>query len=80
MVKGDQRSRRMFQIPVLVLVLLPGVAAHRPFRCTASANVNQTTANVTCIDWSKVGRAFEGLGALSGGGGTSRLLYDYEDP
>eukprot|EP00729_Bicosta_minor_P001071 gene1071-29945_t len=26
------------------------------------------------------GRKFEGLGALSGGGGTSRLLYDYEEP
>ena len=32
------------------------------------------------LDFSRPGRAFEGLGALSGGGGTSRLLYDYEEP
>jgi hypothetical protein len=32
------------------------------------------------IDVSRPGRTFEGLGALSGGGGTSRLLYDYSEP
>jgi len=32
------------------------------------------------LDFAQPGRVFEGLGALSGGGGTSRLLYDYEEP
>ena len=32
------------------------------------------------IDLGQPGRVFEGLGALSGGGGTSRLLYDYPEP
>ena len=32
------------------------------------------------LDFSRPGRTFEGLGALSGGGGTSRLLYDYGEP
>eukprot|EP01052_Picozoa_sp_SAG31_P047513 SAG31_NODE_9542_length_1260_cov_2.412575_2_plen_245_part_00 len=42
--------------------------------CSASC-----AANVP-VDFSKVGRTFDGLGALSGGGGTSRLLYDYAEP
>ena len=29
------------------------------------------------IDGSKLGRRFDGIGALSGGGATSRLLIDY---
>ena len=32
------------------------------------------------IDFSEVGQTFDGIGALSGGGGTSRLLYDYPEP
>eukprot|EP01052_Picozoa_sp_SAG31_P021204 SAG31_NODE_1627_length_7705_cov_5.310939_9_plen_192_part_00 len=32
------------------------------------------------LDFSRPGQTFEGLGALSGGGGTSRLLYDYMEP
>ena len=32
------------------------------------------------VDFRKKGRKYDGLGALSGGGGTSRLLYDYAEP
>ena len=32
------------------------------------------------IDFSMLSRTFDGIGALSGGGGTSRLLYDYGEP
>ncbi len=32
------------------------------------------------IDFSGIGQTFDGIGALSGGGGTSRLLYDYPEP
>ena len=39
-----------------------------------------TTAGSVPIDFSEIGQTFDGVGALSGGGGTSRLLYDYEEP
>ena len=32
------------------------------------------------IDFDQKGPTFDGIGALSGGGGTSRLLYDYPEP
>ena len=32
------------------------------------------------IDFSSAARRFDGVGALSGGGGVTRLLVDYEDP
>jgi Glycosyl hydrolase family 59 len=32
------------------------------------------------LDGSKVGRTFDGVGAISGGGGNSRLLIDYPEP
>jgi len=69
----------MFQIPLLLL--LPGMAgADRPVKCALPSGSGNQSSPTICIDWKKVGRKFEGLGALSGGGGTSRLLYDYEDP
>jgi hypothetical protein len=30
------------------------------------------------LDGSKIGRTFDGVGAISGGGGNSRLLIDYQ--
>ena len=36
-----------------------------------------TGATVITVDGSSTGRSFDGIGGLSGGGGTSRLLYDY---
>ena len=38
-----------------------------------------TSASVP-VDFSQIGQTFDGVGALSGGGGTSRLLYDYPEP
>jgi hypothetical protein len=32
------------------------------------------------VDFTRTDKEFMGLGGLSGGGGTSRLLYDYPDP
>jgi Glycosyl hydrolase family 59/Galactocerebrosidase, C-terminal lectin domain len=32
------------------------------------------------LDASKIGRTFDGVGAISGGGGNSRLLIDYQEP
>ena len=44
-----------------------------------TAKTDDGAADVT-LDFAQTGRVFEGLGALSGGGGTSRLLYDYQEP
>src|SRR5437868_13281451 len=38
----------------------------------------QTTA--ITVDGTKGGRTFDGIGAISGGGGNSRLLVDYPEP
>jgi hypothetical protein len=58
---------------------MQGEHEFHPFRCESPMGTNPNISTV-CISWNTVGRKFEGLGALSGGGGTSRLLYDYEDP
>ena len=34
----------------------------------------------TRVDLTQLSYAFDGMGALSGGGGTSRLLFDYPEP
>jgi galactosylceramidase len=52
----------------LVMMLVAGHAAAGSSAATVS------------VDFSAVGPVFDGVGALSGGGGTSRLLYDYEEP
>ena len=43
----------------------------------AEASVPVTLAT---LDGSKIGRTFDGVGAISGGGGNSRLLIDYKEP
>ena len=52
----------------------PGFAALMALSCAAAAG--QTVA----IDASGGGRVFDGVGAISGGGGNSRLLIDYPEP
>jgi len=37
-------------------------------------------ATTLTIDGTKGGRTFDGIGAISGGGGNSRLLFDYPEP
>src|SRR5215469_2406023 len=56
----------------LVLQQGPQAAAHAsPQHPTASSRTTIT------IDGTKAGPAFQGIGAISGGGGNSRLLIDY---
>src|SRR5512133_3473051 len=38
------------------------------------------TATSITVDGSGTGRTFDGVGAISGGGGNSRLLIDYPEP
>ncbi|MEV6846127.1 ricin-type beta-trefoil lectin domain protein [Actinoplanes sp. NPDC051411] len=57
----------------LVAVTLAAAVTAVPGPAVAAAAVT-TTVNV---NGSVAGRAFDGVGAISGGGGNSRLLYDY---
>src|SRR5882724_3751970 len=47
-----------------------------PVTDTALAAVTTTIT----IDGTSAGRTFDGVGAISGGGGNSRLLFDYPEP
>jgi hypothetical protein len=58
-------------IGAALVVLLPLLA----WTPAASA---VTTTSIT-VDATKTGRTFDGIGAISGGGGNSRLLYDYPE-
>jgi O-glycosyl hydrolase len=69
------RRRRWHRRLVLstVLSLVASVLA------VASAAPAQA-ATTTTIDGRATGRVFDGVGAISGGGGNSRLLFDYPEP
>jgi O-glycosyl hydrolase len=58
-----------------VVVLAAGSTATVP----SSAHAAPVTTAVT-VDGSVTGPAFDGVGAISGGGGNSRLLIDYPEP
>ncbi|MFD8600350.1 RICIN domain-containing protein [Kitasatospora sp. NPDC059646] len=57
----------------LASAVLPSTAA------PAAAATTTATRTVT-IDGTTAGRTFDGMGAISGGGATSRLLVDYPEP
>ncbi|HMG23021.1 MAG TPA: hypothetical protein VK607_16915, partial [Kofleriaceae bacterium] len=42
--------------------------------------MTEQAATTTTIDGNAAGRVFDGVGAISGGGGNSRLLFDYPEP
>ncbi|WP_426505211.1 RICIN domain-containing protein [Dactylosporangium sp. McL0621] len=52
--------------------------------CLVAAQLISTgpaaAATTVTINGSAAGRTFDGVGAISGGGGNSRLLYDYPEP
>ncbi|GHJ46915.1 galactosylceramidase [Catellatospora sp. TT07R-123] len=64
--------RRLRSLAALALLSLTATVAVAVSASPASAAT--TTAN---INGSVVGRTFDGMGAISGGGGNSRLLIDY---
>src|SRR5215471_4706187 len=63
--------RRVATIAAFILAATPLVVAG-----TASA----ATVSTITIDGRQGGRSFDGVGAISGGGGNSRLLVDYPEP
>src|SRR4051794_3411017 len=65
------RGLRGFVVLVSCLVVAAGVAlTATPAAAATSVTINGTAA----------GRVFDGVGAISGGGGNSRLLVDYPEP
>src|SRR4051794_618256 len=70
------RRRRLVAAAVVGAI---GVAAAVLATPTAPATADPAVQTVT-IDPGSGGRTFDGMGAISGGGGTSRLLVDYPEP
>src|SRR5438067_10959641 len=61
------------------LVLVAAVAALAATSLTVVQTAQAATTSIT-IDGKDAGRRFDGIGAISGGGGNSRLLIDYPEP
>jgi hypothetical protein len=84
-VEGD----RMRQVPVLlrratlvvaVAVLILGAGTAVSAGTQPAAGTPKAAAQTITVDGSSPGRNFDGVGAVSGGGATSRLLIDYPEP
>jgi len=80
------RSRRMMGaaiVPVLAAgalvasALTPSFAASSPDSPSSATAAPAAPTQTVTLDPSGGGRTFDGIGAISGGGGTSRLLTDY---
>jgi hypothetical protein len=71
-------ARSLIQRPALFATLLlvigatGGLSAHPAQAATVSTSIT--------VDGTQPGRVFDGVGAISGGGGNSRLLIDYPEP
>lgn len=65
-----ERWRRRLVLPAVVALIAAGF----------SVPVAQAAATAVTIDGRGAGRVLDGVGAVSGGGGNSRLLFDYPEP
>lgn len=74
--RDTMRSTRPPAALAAVLVLLLGLLWTQ--QATAAHAAPATTA--ITVDGKGTGRTFDGIGAISGGGGNSRLLTDYPEP
>lgn len=71
------RTPRLLRIACAVATVAAStVAAAGP----AEAAVPEAAATAVALNGSIAGRTFDGVGAISGGGGNSRLLIDYPEP
>jgi hypothetical protein len=66
--------RRRVRTLILMLALVLGAALAHGFSATPANAASGTTINA---NGTSAGRTFDGIGAISGGGGNSRLLSDY---
>ncbi|WP_406314309.1 ricin-type beta-trefoil lectin domain protein [Streptosporangium sp. NBC_01639] len=70
-------QRRRTSRSLLILVVSWLIASMACVAVTTPADAATTTVN---LNGNGVGRTFDGVGAISGGGGNSRLLIDYLEP
>jgi hypothetical protein len=63
------------RLRVAALGLAAAALAATPLSVPATAHAAATTA--ISVNGGSAGRTFDGIGAISGGGGNSRLLADY---
>ncbi|PYC80859.1 galactosylceramidase [Streptomyces tateyamensis] len=64
----------------LSLLALPLGLVTAPTPALAAATATTATSTAITVDGTSPGRTFDGVGAISGGGGNSRLLFDYPEP
>lgn len=64
--------RRLAQLTVLAMIAVAGTALLEASPASAATTIT--------INGAATGRTFDGVGAISGGGGNSRLLIDYPEP
>ena len=60
-----------------VLVLLAALCGAMAGSVVAAPQLRAATTTAIAVDGASAGRTFDGVGAISGGGGNSRLLTDY---
>src|SRR3954465_15773567 len=69
--------RRLASCSALAVFMLGACAEDERAASTTATQAVTTTATV---NGGATGRTFDGIGAISGGGGNSRLLFDYPEP
>jgi len=72
MTRASRHRTPLFAVLILVMGFLAGVTLTPPAHAAVSTSIT--------VDGSGSGRVFDGVGAISGGGGNSRLLPDYPEP
>jgi O-glycosyl hydrolase len=71
-------SRRVRTAAIAALLLVAGLLVGGQQATARGATAHVSTA--VTVDGHGTGRTFDGIGAISGGGGNSRLLTDYPEP
>src|SRR5689334_8920179 len=81
-----RRARRLPRPPRLrrpprgALVLAAAATLALSFAVAVLPGRPAAAATTVTLDGNATGRTFDGVGAISGGGGNSRLLIDYPEP
>ncbi|MGW2377227.1 ricin-type beta-trefoil lectin domain protein [Kitasatospora sp. NPDC001683] len=73
-------SRTCQAFGATLLLLLGPSAAHAAAPAAGTSGTSVAPVTAITLDATKPGLTFDGVGAISGGGGNSRLLADYPEP
>lgn len=75
---GSRHGVSWIAVAAVAAMTVSGAAASATAAVGTDADAPVPTSSIT-VDGSSDGRAFDGIGAISGGGATSRLLLDYPE-